>query len=1086
MMTTITIREQNNNDTNNYQATVSFNNDEFQCRITNPCSSKQLVDLDWYFKEYSDPDEDYDRAKSVACSITKCGQQLFKQVFCDKALRRYDREKSSIQCFNIVGSPAFHSLPWETLYDPDDSQPLALDIPIIRQYTSETKVDLHKAPIINLLIVTARPHREKDINYRAISRPLVESLRQAKLRVNINILRPSTIRALQDHLSTLDKGYYHIIHLDVHGALQGDKSVVFLESAEVEATQLAQLLVQHQIPITILNACESGKQVGISETSLSGKFMEAGMPLVLAMRYTVTVTAATFFMKTLYQHLFDEPDIATAIRYARNSLYNNKERRNAYNEPLELEEWIIPVVYQNTPTALPLRDFLPDEQKQREAYDARDFYPNPEIVGRDLDILEIETKIAQRNILLIRGCTGIGKTTLVKHLAWWWQNTYDVTKVFYFGYDEKLWTQQQVLQTIAQALNLAEEQATIVNRLVRERHLLIFDALECINTSEENALHDFLMRLQNGKSLILLGSQQKKWLDSVYELTGIDNTSANILIKSRLKRHNISYLQLEKNPLLLKIAILAEKKETALLSVLQAEMTRTDIQGEEKQQTILRAAINYIYNKLTSDEQGLLLCLAPLKFAININTLSEYSQRLRQHAVLAHLPFDDWEIVLEKMFDWRLLRLSPDVLLQSAFGDFLGCCLVEKMEWRSAIEMAFGSALNNEQIKMNPIFYTAYDNYWVGRAGLISELSIKLREECPVLILTGITGIGKTALAERLIIELQEDWTEFGRINFDIEEKTTDFFSVAIELLSEWGEMITQEQRKNPQKLLDILVKYLQEHRCLILFDSMEEILKGNEENGWSDFEDVWWIKFFQRLAEKYCQSKFILTSQDMPGQLAVKSSRYPNFLYCQSLTGLDEQEQLEFFRKTELEIATESSSKDYLVRIGMAYEGHPLALRVVAGEIGNKPFSGNVVAYWNKYGYEIVEVEKAIKEAKQGKTTHKDKLHLHKYTRELRRHVRVRIEKTFNRLKQDVYYAYVLLCEVSVYRCPVPEDFWLSHLEDWDYNKEQQKMALDTLRDRYLVEDKIENNQCLLRLHNLIRSVALEQAKKLDNEELP
>lgn len=728
MMTTITIREQANDAQNEYRATVSFNHDEFQCTITNPCSTEQADNLEWYFNEYPNnvlDDEDKDRAKSVAYSIKRCGQQLFEQVFCNRALPRYYIEKyrTGIQCLEIIGSPAFHSLSWETLYDPNDSQPLALDIPIVRQYPSETKIlGIPESPIINLLIITARPDREYDINYRAISHPLVESLRQAKLRVNINILRPCTIRALQDHLSTRSAGYYHIIHLDVHGALKGDKSVVYLDSAEenngadlIEATQLAQLLVQHQIPITILNACESGKQVGLTETSLSGKFMEAGMPLVLAMRYRVTVGMGTFFIKTLYQHLFGEgewnnqskPDIANAIRYARNILYNHKERRNACDERLELEEWIIPVVYQNTQISLPLRDFLPDEQKQREAYDARDFYPNPEIIGRDLDILEIETKISQRNILLIRGGTGIGKTTLVKHLAWWWQNTYNVYHVFYFGYDEKLWTQQQVLQTIAQALNLAKQQSTIVNTLIKERHLLIFDALECIKNSEQTALHKFLMRLQNGKSLILLSSQQNvKWLakdtfgDNIYELAGIDNTSANILMKSKLKG-NISdkdipnlYLQLEKNPLLLKIAIQAEKKQTALLSALQAEITRTDIQGEEKQQSILRASINYIYNQLTSDEQGLLLCLAPLKFAININTLSEYSQLLRQYTVLAHLAFDNWEKVLEKMVDWGLL-CYPDVLLQSAFGDFLGSRLVKKAEWRAAIEMAFEQYYDN-------------------------------------------------------------------------------------------------------------------------------------------------------------------------------------------------------------------------------------------------------------------------------------------------------------------------------------------------------------------------------------------------------
>jgi hypothetical protein len=66
-----------------------------------------------------------------------------------------------------------------------------------------------------------------------------------------------------------------------------------------------------------------------------------------------------------------------------------------------------------------------------------------------------------------------------------------------------------------------------------------------------------------------------------------------------------------------------------------------------------------------------------------------------------------------------------------------------------------------------------------------------------------------------------------------------------------------------------------------------------------------------------------------------------------------------------------------------------------------------------------------------------------------------------------------------------VPEEFWLSHLEDWDYDKDKQKVALDALRDRYLVEEVVENNKYLLRQHNLIRSVALEHLKKLaENDE--
>jgi tetratricopeptide (TPR) repeat protein len=87
--------------------------------------------------------------------------------------------------------------------------------------------------------------------------------------------------------------------------------------------------------------------------------------------------------------------------------------------------------------------------------------------------------------------------------------------------------------------------------------------------------------------------------------------------------------------------------------------------------------------------------------------------------------------------------------------------------------------------------------------------------------------------------------------------------------------------------------------------------------------------------------------------------------------------------------------------------------------------------------------------------------------------------------LKEDAKWAYILLCESSVYRCPVPEDFWLSHLEDWDRDEEEQRAALDILRDRYLVEELIGNNsQHLLRQHNLVRSVALERLKFIDNTE--
>jgi hypothetical protein len=346
-------------------------------------------------------------------------------------------------------------------------------------------------------------------------------------------------------------------------------------------------------------------------------------------------------------------------------------------------------------------------------------------------------------------------------------------------------------------------------------------------------------------------------------------------------------------------------------------------------------------------------------------------------------------------------------------------------------------------------------------------------------------------LAERLVVELketwlQDDWNNFLQENFEDESQSPDFGSVAARWLEKWGELVTPDDRKDTQRLLYRLIRHLRENQRLVLMDSVEKILQGNEEEGWNDFKDEWWVKFFKGLlAAESCQSCILITSQDLPQQIEAEGNRFRNFWYRQFLRGLDADEQLALFEKTGLEVTIEAEGRSYLERIGRAYEGHPLALRIIAGEIGNRPFFGNVVAYWKQHGHEIEEIEKAIEEAKTGGPTAsaEDPWHLHRYSRELRKNVKLRLGRTFDRLRQDIQSAYFLVCATSVYRCPVPQRFWLSHLEDWEYEQEAREVALDVLRDRYLVEEVIEDDQLLLRQHNLIRSLALERLKQLDEE---
>ena len=109
--------------------------------------------------------------------------------------------------------------------DPKLAQPLALQAAMFRKniQPQTQAISLRPSPTINLLIVTARPSGKRDVGYRTISRPLIDVLNRTSLPVQVEILRPGTYRALENHLRTITEkhgeGFYHVIHFDVHGTL---------------------------------------------------------------------------------------------------------------------------------------------------------------------------------------------------------------------------------------------------------------------------------------------------------------------------------------------------------------------------------------------------------------------------------------------------------------------------------------------------------------------------------------------------------------------------------------------------------------------------------------------------------------------------------------------------------------------------------------------------------------------------------------------------------------------------------------------------------------------------------------------------
>ena len=216
---------------NSPNAIASFNNGpEYPITINNPFEEQQEKELEWYFEEHLEfPFTKKVRAQNAAASIKTYGETLFKQVFGDPDIYAEYRDllKAGLSDLRIeiVGSPKFHSLHWESIKDPKLAQPLALQGAMVRKNLQPQALpaSVRPSPVINLLIVTARPSGIRDVSYRTISRPLVEALRNANLRVQVEILRPGTYKALENHLRDVTakhgEGYYHVIHFDVHGAV---------------------------------------------------------------------------------------------------------------------------------------------------------------------------------------------------------------------------------------------------------------------------------------------------------------------------------------------------------------------------------------------------------------------------------------------------------------------------------------------------------------------------------------------------------------------------------------------------------------------------------------------------------------------------------------------------------------------------------------------------------------------------------------------------------------------------------------------------------------------------------------------------
>ncbi|TWU03003.1 CHAT domain-containing protein [Stieleria varia] len=358
------------------------------------------------------------------------------------------------------------ALPWELLHD--DHSYLFHDGIGVRVRRSlpggEEPAELPEAahqPPLRVLAVCARPEDKHTsfIDHRVSIQPLTEALNALGELAEYEILTPPTFPELCDRLrAALQAGRpFHIVHFDGHGVfdkVNGLGALVFEHPDDsgklhhrraeiIDADRLGKELRHAGVGLFFLEACQSAQAEDNPEASVAGRLLQSGVASVVAMSHSVLVETARRFTAEFYPALAEGARVGAAMLRGQRHLERHRRRGWGWEprgdepgkmqrRPLELQDWFVPVLYQDgdDPVLLPVPP--PVERVRQELEKDRalatgnvPLAPPHSFVGRSRLLLAAERLMleAGKSYVVLRGEGGEGKTTLAAELSRWLVST---------------------------------------------------------------------------------------------------------------------------------------------------------------------------------------------------------------------------------------------------------------------------------------------------------------------------------------------------------------------------------------------------------------------------------------------------------------------------------------------------------------------------------------------------------------------------------------------------------------------------------------------------------------------------------------